>query len=348
MKTKMTKLSALALAFTMGFSTVAFAATASNSGTISSKFSLYSPTLTVTVPASADVQVNPLMTTTTSNGTVDEFEVASKALIFTNKTIDTDPTDSTKKKPIPLTVTVTAKAVPGEGVVTHYNNGVGYFESNATSTKKEIFLQMSTGTAKVDDTDSSSKLDDKKVTAKGFGTTKATPVTSYGSKLQFNVAGPTLDTSTSTTVEQLGAGACAITGDANYNADWAEKDLTVTVTYSIKASTYTGAPEGNVTAVSASKGADATFTLTKGNLEGAELSDIAFHNNGKDGYGDIILDKADYTAETKANGDIEVTFAGDGTIAGILGGDSFIDKPQDVVFALSDGRMFVSSLTYES
>jgi aspartate 1-decarboxylase len=344
------KFTAALMAMTMCGAT-AFAADATtqsaSSGTISSAFGVYSPTIVVSVPLKADVQVNPMYDSSATAGTLKTFSVASKDIIIGNATVDADSTDSTGTKKVAIPVSVTAKATlskVGDGVVTHYAKT--NFTASDSSTAKEIQLNLTQGTV----TAGATKLDTSDDTAVYTG--KTTPVTSWGSQIQFDVAKPTLK-SDSTAAEEYGLGAFAITGTANTNADWKEEDLAVTITYNVKASSYAGAPVGTVTDPQINKGADAVFLLTKADLADSKVISVGLHNNGDGGYGDYVIPSDDWKVEICENagtptgaavGDAVITVSKDNVGLANLG-ENFAGKAQDFVIVTEDGRFIVTTLT---
>jgi aspartate 1-decarboxylase len=351
MKSKLTKFTAAIMAMTMTMcGTTAFAADSTTqstaSGTISSSFGVYSPTIVVSVPLTADVQVNPMYDATATANTLKTFSVASKDIIIGNATVDTDSTDASKKVAIP--VSVTAKATlskVGDGVVTHYAKT--NFTASDASTSKEIQLNLTQGTATAGAT---KKLDTSDDTAVYSG--KTTPVTAWGSQIQFKVAGPTLD-SGSTAADEYGLGAFAITGTANTNADWKAEDLNVAITYNVKASSYDGAPVGTVSDPQPTKGSDAVFILPKADLADSKVISVGLHNNEAGSYGDYVIPAEDWKVEicenagTPANaavGDAVITVSKDNVGMANLG-ENYAGKPQDFVIVTEDGRFIVTTLT---
>lgn len=352
MKSKLTKAAATALAMTMCVPGVAFAA--ESSGSFETSFDIYSPALTISVPLKADIKVNPIAESTAD--TVKKFTVASNSINVLNASVDADADVA-----IPVNVTVKASIKSsGNDVVTEYNT----FTVDPTSTKKRINLNLSqAGTAAVIgvkdggtvvfDTNNKLDLDQYVVTADAkYGTpTKTTAITKYGSLLSVDIAGPsTTGTSFIADPTEVSAavGSFAVTGEANTNADWKADDVAVDITYNVKASkalnittpTITTAP----TFTSGASAADLTITVPS--VGEATVLALGVHNDEAD-YKDYIWEDPEaYTVDyTTSTGDAVITIPKDDAVLAFLAGDDYKGETQDLVIALSDGRMVVSTLT---
>lgn len=353
----MKKAAALALATTLcvpAFSTQAFAET--NAGTFNTSFGVYSPKLTIQVQPDASIQVNPLADSSATG--VGKFEVASNSIDIWNASVDVD-----KDAAIPVNVTVQAQITQkGKDVITEYNT----FTADKTSTVKKINLNLSEAqTAAILDVktggtpafDSESKLDLSQYVTKteAVYTTPAqsVPITSYGSKISMDIAGPTTTNSTagkkySTAAADVKAtvGSFAVTGTANIGASWKEDDIKVTMVYAVKASqpltitplTAKAAPTFN----SASK-ADVVIEIEnvgESTVLGAVLHDEALTPD------DIIFEgaKIEYTtASGKTNA--KITINKDDATLDALGKLVATKAKHDIAVVLSDGRVVVTTLT---
>jgi hypothetical protein len=273
--------------------------------------------------------------------------VASKDIMISNSSKDTDPSDSTKFVGLP--VSVIAKATiskTGDDVVTHYYPSA--FTASESSTAKEVNLNLTKGTVTLG-TDKT-KLDGATAVYPESG--KSTPITAWGSQIQFKIDAPKMKTDGSD-VDEISAGAFAVTGKANTNADWTKDDINVSITYNIKASKYDGAPAGTVAPVQVAKGADAVFKLLKADLADSKVISVGLHNNSADGYGDYIIPLEDWSVEIcetagtptgAAVGDAIITVKKENVGLGNLA-DNYAGKAQDFVIVTEDGRFITTTLT---
>lgn len=350
MKIQSKKIVAAALAMSMCVPTAAFAA----EGTIETSFDIYSPTLTVQVPIKADVRVNPIAAT---GDTLKQYTVASNDLDFINATIDDGAG-------IPVNVTVKATiASSKDDVKTEYN----FFTADPDSAKKKIYLTLAQAStaAVVGETDLADANDATKVDfSKAAVTTAAeytdasitnkVPITKYGSLLSVNIAAPA-DGNTAHDFAALdkvtpGVGSCAITGVANANADWKADDITVTITYNMKASQGMNIETPKIAAAPTfTSGTSATdLKIVVPDVGDATVFAVGCHNDDEGAYGDYNWEAAAYTVEYKDNSgktDAEITFKKDDAGLAFLAGDDYKTKAQDFIVGLSDGRMVVSTLT---
>lgn len=356
MKSKLTKAAATALAMTMCVPGVAFAA--ESSGSFETSFDIYSPALTISVPLKADIKVNPIADS--GDDTVKKFTVASNSIDVLNASVDAEADVA-----IPVNVTVKASIKSsGNDVVTEYNT----FTADATSTKKRINLNLSeAGTAAVIGVkdggtatfDSEKKLDLSQYAvttdAKYNTPAKTTAITKYGSLLSVDIAGPTTTNKTAgaeftTTAADVtaGVGSFAVTGEANTNADWKADDVAVDITYNVKASKALSITTPTITTpptfTSGASAADVAITVP--NVGEATVLALGVHNDEAD-YKDYIWEDPEaYTVDyTTTAGSAVITIPKDDAVLAFLAGDDYKGDTQDLVIALSDGRMVVSTLT---
>lgn len=351
MKFKMKKMAATAMAVAMCVPCAVSAA--DNKGSFDTSFDIYAPVLTVSVPTTMDIRVNPLADSTATG--VGKFEIASNSIDIINASVDVDADTA-----IPVNATIMATiASKGEGVTTEYNS----FTASSTSTVKRVYLTLAeAGTAAVLDeantafgTTDTKRLDLSKYTVKtaavySAGANKAT-ITKYGAMLSVDIAGPTTDNTTtgatfSTTATDVHpkVGSFAITGVANANADWKPTDLTVNVTYDIRASRPRTLTTPTVAAVTHTSGTSATdLVITVAGVGEATVTAMALHNDSA--YGDFPFEAAQYALDYSTAGTVKITLKKDDAVLAFLAGDDFKGKAQDLVIALSDGRMVTTSLT---
>lgn len=358
---KVTKVTAVALAMTMCVPVTALASSTSTppaaSGSFNTSFDVYSPVLTVQVPTDLDVRVNPLAETADTG--VKQFSVASNSIDIWNASIDTKANAA-----IPVNATVKASvSSKGEDVVTEYNS----FTASTTSTKKKIYLELTEaataatikGTASSTPGYVSDQLDLSQYEADAEavyqGATKKTAITQYGSLLSVDIAKPTTsDTGgsfTDASKVSVKVGSFAVTGVANTNADWKADDISVDITYNLKAINPLSLTTPKIaTAPTFTAGGTADLTVVIPDVGEATVEAVAAHNDEKDAYGDYIWDEAAYTVTYAENTttnktDATIVIGKDDSGLNFLGGDDYKDDPQDFMVLLSDGRMVVSTLT---
>ncbi len=367
MKSRFTKIAAAALAMTMCFPTAAFATGAAapaingeKEGTLDTSFDIYSPALHISVPLKADIQVNPMAD---SSGTgVGQFTVASNSIDVINASVDTE---ADKAIPVNVTVKATISSKKDE-IVTEYNT----FTADATSTKKKINLNLTEApTAATLDTSNRAAdaanaklLDLSKVpvdTAAVYtGATNSTAITSFGSLLSVDIAAPGTDDTTNNsfvdpTKVKPAVGSFAVTGVANTNADWKKDDVTVAITYNVKASTALSiATPAIATAPAFTSGsAAADVSIVVPNVGESTVTAMALHNANAGLYGDFVFEADAYTVAYAENAttnktDATITIPKDNAVlTTVLTGDDYSGEAQDLVIALSDGRFVVSTLT---
>ena len=357
MRTKrMAKVAAAALAMVMCVPTSALAGSATpipTSGSFNTSFDVYSPALTVSVPVNLDIKVNPLHENTATG--VKKFEVASNSIDIMNASVDVDADVA-----IPVNVTVKAAITNvKDDVVTEYNT----FTASQTSKVKRINLKLSEaqtdaqfsvktgGTAAFD---SNKKLDLSQyevTTAAAYGTpAQSVAITKEGSLLSMDIAGPaTTDTtngatySTDATKVKATVGSFAVTGVANTSADWKADDLSVAITYDVKASAARNITTPTVAAVTWTSGASATdLTIAVTGVGEATVTKMLVRGTfGEYPWSDEAL-TIDYTTTP---GTAAIKVAKDDGALTFLSGDDYKTKAQDLVIVLSDGRVVVTTLT---
>lgn len=351
MKRNLKKVLAATLAMTMCVPTFAFAA--DTSGSFQTSFDIYSPVLTVSVPTSLDIRVNPIVESGATD--VSKFTVASGSIDIMNASVDVE-----KDAKIPVNVTVQAAiASRNEDVVTEYNS----FAADEASKKKRIYLELTeagtaaTAAAKTGETlafDSEKKLNleqfEISTKASYASPTNKTAITKYGSVLSMNIAGPsTTDTTTGATLSTdptkvtPTTGSFAVTGVANTNADWNANDVAVNVTYNIKASAPVTFTTPVVAGVTVTSGSDLSITVP--NIGEATIAGVALHNDNEGCYGDFLWENDAYTVDyttTPGSAIIKVDKADGGLV--FISGEGYKGVNQDIVVALSDGRMVVTTV----
>lgn len=357
MKSKLTKATAVALTMTMFAPVSAFAS--ESSGTLDTSFDVYSPALTIQVPLKANIEVNPFAD---SNATdVKMFSVASESIDIWNASVDAEkdigiPVNATVK------ATITSKA---SDVITEYNT----FTENANSTSKKINLNLTTAQtaaaidAKTGETltfDANKKLNfaqfETKTPAVYTTPVDSVPITKYGSLLSVDIAAPTGDTSATppatkftsdATKVKAAVGSFAVTGVANANADWKKDDIAVNITYEVRASKARSITTPKIaTAPEFTSGTSAAdVSIEVPNIGEATVSAIGLHNDGAGLYGDYIWEDGAYSVDYSTAGKAVIKIPKTDGGLDFLTGEDYKDNKQDLVIALSDGRIVVSTLT---
>lgn len=365
MKFKIRKVAAAAMAAALCVPCVASAsstggapAPVASSGSFETSFDVYSPTLTVSVPLTLDIQVNPFSNSSATD--VSKFEVASNSIDIMNASVDVEADTSI---PINATIiaTITSKA---DDVKTEYNT----FSSAATSKVKRVYLTLAeakTAAAvdvKTGETAGFIAADNKRLDLSKFAVetaadysaaTNEVVVTQYGSLLSVDIAGPSTSDntigatfSTDATKVSPAVGSFAITGVANAAADWKSTDLAVAVTYDIRASKALNFVTPKVAPIAHTSGTSATdLDITVTGVGEAKVAAMALHNEADGAYGDFIFDAKEYTVDYATAGSAKVTISKDNGALAFLAGDDYKGKAQDLIIALSDGRMVVTKLT---
>lgn len=364
MKFNMKRVAAMAMAATLCVPGAAFAAEAApaingeTNGTLNTDFDIYSPSLHISVPLKADIKVNPLADSAAADD-LQKFTVASNSVDIINASVDTENNIA-----IPVNVTVNASIASKKEDV-----AVSYFTlaENGTSTKKKINLNLTEAAtaATLDEANKAALTGDKSKlidlatvsvddAAVYTGASNETPITANGSLLSMDIAAPTLDSGKSDFTVPAdvhpAVGSFAVTGVANTNADWKKEDIAVNITYNVRASKALGITTPAVAAVSVAANNTADVTITIPDVGEATVMAAGAHS--PEGlYPDHVWDAAAYTvdyapnATTSTQTDATITLkAGDDALK-LLAGDDFKGKAQDLVIALSDGRIVVSTLT---
>lgn len=350
MKSRITKIAAATMAITMCIPTMAFAADTSTisteaTGKIETSFDVYSPTLTISVPLKADIEVNPIAAT---GDTLKQYTVASSDMDVINASIDNGAG-------IPVNVTVNATiASKKDDVITEYNS----FTADKTSTKKRIYLNLAQAStaavvAETDLTDATdaAKIDISKAvvsTAAEYtdaSITNRVAITQYGSLLSVDIAAPA-DGNTAadfTALDKItpGVGSFAVTGVANFSADWQPEDVKVDIAYNVKASQALGITTPAIaTAPVFTSGSSATdLTIVVPNVGEATVFAVGCHNDNF--YKDYNWDADAYTVTyapnvtTTTQTDATITFKKDDAGLAFLAGDDYKTKAQDFIVGLS-------------
>lgn len=365
MKSQFKKVAATALALSMCAPTAAFATASGGinsdtSGSFDTSFDVYSPALHISVPLKADIEVNPMADST--NTGVKQFSVASNSIDIINASVDTEADTA-----IPVNVTVNASITKtGQDVVVEYNN----FTADPTSVRKRINLNLTqAATAAVLDesgraalTGDQNKLLDLstvpvQTAAVYTGATNKATVTKYGSLLSVDIGVPTLEASvtsftTDPTKVKPTVGSFAVTGVANTNADWTAEDVQVAITYNVKASQALSIKTPSIasapTFTAGSSAADVEITIPS--VGESKVQAVGLHKDGD--YGDFAWGTDDYKVDYVANAgatDAKITIPkDDAVLAAYATGAAYNGQPQDLMIALSDGRIVTSTLTCSS
>lgn len=353
MKSQIKKAAAVALAMTMCVPGAAMAAATTPAvngeatGSFNTSFDVYSPSLHISVPLQADIEVNPMADSTSSG--VKQFSVASNSIDIINASVDTDADTA-----IPVNVTVKASITnAAEDVVTEYNT----FTADSKSTKKKIQLNLTQAAtaATLDESskaaltgDNSKLLDLSSVSvddaAVYTGATNTTPITKDGSLLSVDIGAPTKGSEASFIADASKVvpvvGSFAVTGVANTNADWKADDVAVSITYNVKASKALTITTPTLTAeVTAAPTTDTTITIN--GVGEASVVAVGLHND--EDYGDVMFEEGAYTVDDSVADTLKITILKDNESIAYLK-ENHGDKSQDLVILLSDGRTVVGKL----
>lgn len=358
MKSKLTKVTAVAMAMAMCVPASALAA--GQQGSFETSFDLYSPKLTIQVPLKADIRINPIADTSATD--VKKFTVASDSIDIWNASVDVEA-----DKAIPVNATVKATiSRKADDVITAYNT----FTANATSPVKKINLNLSRaqtaavlgaakksdGTSETPAFDSEKRLDLSKfaVATSAVYTTPAESVaiTQWGSSLSVDIGGPTTTNtdvgetfSKDATEVTAAVGSFAVTGTANVSADWKADDIAVDITYDVRASqTRNIATPKIATAPTFSSAGTTDLSITVPSIGEATVAAVAVHNDEGE-YKDFIWAEDAYTVDYATAGSATIKIPKDDSGLAYLAGDDYKGNPQDLAILLSDGRMVVSTLT---
>lgn len=352
MKLQVKRAIAVSMAMTMCIPAVAFAG---QEGKFETSFDVYSPTLTVSVPVNADIEINPIAD---SNATgVKQFTVASNSIDIVNASVDSEADAG-----IPVNATIQATiASKTTDVITEYNT----FNPDLTSTKKKIYLELTQAevpaTFALKSGETAEYTTEGKFNLEKFELTGAanykTPapnnkvsVTSYGSLLSVDVTKP----STGDTTNNSYADATkvtptvvsfAVTGKANTNADWKADDIKIDITYNIKASETLAIRTPTVAPVTVTSGADLVITVP--DVGESTILAVAIHNDEAE-YGDYVLEDYEVEYETNAGTtNAKITLPANHVTLAFLAdaANGCVGEAQDLIIGLSDGRRVVSTLT---
>lgn len=310
---------------------------------ITTDFGTAGATVKVTVPTKTSLKVNPFYNRTAS-GTVSGSQVATRDIKIVNKSYTADVGTVSGQRGVPVIVTAKATITPkaDSKVNPIYDKSAATTADSdvfsADSDEKNIFLQLLSGNL----TSVSSSA-----TYPSSGTAKAI-VTEKGSRIKFAVAAPTsVSNNGQVSDTAAGKGAMAILGEATVNADWATDDLSVGITYNIKASdtSVNDTPMPSVTVTQSSNKA-VYVTVPQSAYGKAEVESLCFKDPENNAYGlyDVNFEGAGVTAEVKANKDIEIVLDKDQEIVAGMMAD-FDNKAQEVLVKLSDGRVCVATVT---
>lgn len=338
MKKCLTRLTGAALAVMMAVPTMPVLAASANSGTITATFGVYAPSLTVTVPVSTAIKINPAAD---SNATtkVEGYTVASDNIVILNATVDE------KGNPLKVLFTVNAKYTGvAEDVVAHY----GTFSKNDLSKSKELQLKMVPSSSVTLGTAGSGTSIDLTQATVTLNTSSAQVVTSLGSQLNLQVGAPTLGSNEEFTA--FGTAAFALIGDANTNADWENDDVAVELTYNMKASSVDVA-KFVISGAVATAPTTTEITVSDAstvNLNGATIKSVMVANPDGE-YPEYVFPESNYTVEytaatTPDDAKYKITLnADDPGVAFIK--DAYSGKAQDLVILMSDGRVIITTIT---
>lgn len=256
-------------------------------GSITTDFGIASPELKVTVPIKASVKVNPL----SENGSgVEQYGLASKDLIITNKTIKgTKPSD---RDGADILVTVTGKVASGTGAKVFYEQDG--FTPNGASKQKNLYMQLAAANLhQTVGTPANSLSENNVFTMAADNQPFTQTMTSVGSRIQFTVPGADKATAPSVSTGTLSAGdynagqvcgAFAVIGKANTGADWVANDMAIELKYEIKATTAEGiaSPTVPTITVTSANGVSVNNFVMDRDLYGALITDIVLYDKTVD------------------------------------------------------------------
>lgn len=311
MKSKrVTKLLACVLSSTMIMAPVSVFASSTDRTTVTQEgdyagsfetgFDVNKQTLNVTVPTKADIRINP--TFKTGNTSVNGYRVASKDLMIENKTLDTD------HNAIPVLLTAKAKIANKKDDVKVYYDASKYTPSSS-SQAKEILMQL----VSANGGDISNNNAQYVKNSNFADTADSKTVTTLGSLLQVQVPAATSVNNAgqqNAAVQVGGYAAIAVIGDANENAKWEKDDVTLELTYNLKATSAT------------STVATPNVTISSGNLTSGNAVSINIPDTTLDGsnVGSIVVcDRKAESAEWNLDDTVtwDRTTANDGYMATI-------------------------------
>ena len=129
-----------------------------------------------------------------------------------------------------------------------------------------------------------------------------------------------------------------------------EDDVTVAVTYNVKASQALNIETPDIAAAptfsAGTSAADVVITVP--GVGEATVTAMALHNAHEGMYKDFVFGEDEYTVAYAPNGattDAKITIPKESGVLALLTEADYSGKAQDLVLALSDGRMVVTTLT---
>lgn len=298
-------------------------------------FGVNSPTLKVKVPTQCDLKVNPLYNSSATNK-VESFTLASKEFVISNNTSDNSTGTSQGVK---IMCTATASVTPKQGVMVSYNT----VSPQRGDTRKLAHLDL-TGATDAQVSESQNAY---------AGTKGKESITPLSARLQVEVAAPTIAASGAITA--AGYGAFAITGQANTGADWQGDDLTVQLSYRLRAVGNSDTPINSpvvpaVTAASSNNTSTGSGTpiTTKAQLpisngiEAANVTGILIHSP-ENAFQDYFLEASKLTIDKDSTG-CAITVPKEDVGLQFLA-ESYAGKTQDLLIGLDDGRIIATTIT---
>ncbi len=304
-------------------------------GSVDLDFGKESINVQVSVPTSAALRVNPMATVSSGATAVTGAQIASRDLRIINRTYARTPGTVSNNQGVAVIVTARAQVLgKGDGVKVVYNKAnAGSNVFSQDSDAKNVMMELQQGT-----------LSD--ISGNGtYGSGAKATVTELGSRIKFAVGAPTsVSSGDNVTVADasVGKAAMAILGEATINAAWQTDDLNVGLVYNIKASNSTVTDtQPTLAGVTGN-----TITIPAATLNEATVEAVAIQDPKKDTYGFFPLEFDETTYTTNASGAATLTIDS-GVIDYLKADDSLkgASNPQDLIIALSDGRVIVTTLT---
>lgn len=308
-------------------------------GKIDTEVGVYAPPISVNVPIKTKIEVNPMISQ--NSPSVNGYGIASKSLVITNKSYDTDNSEG-----IPIIVTAEAEIQKKEdSVKVYYDKTRSGYTASANSKAKEAYMSLSEGNMTVPGTSGN-------VVYKTAGK-KSDVITTAGSQIQFSVSAPNAASAKT-------YAAFAVVGDANVNAPWENNDMTIGLTYAIKAgSTGIKGKIANVAAISSIvNGANVTISATSTNgisinnfpengVDGAEVEAIVVHPT-KASEADWVVDATDLQKvnyKQNSDGTWNITIPGGEDLAYYSENFTQKNRDLDLLIRLNDGRVLMDNLS---
>lgn len=304
-------------------------------GSVNLDFGKESINVQVSVPTSAALRVNPMATVSSGATAVSGAQIASRDLRIINRTYARTPGSVSANQGVAVIVTARAQVLgKGDGVKVVYNKAnAGSNVFSQDSDAKNVMMELQEGLL-------------PNISGNGtYGRGAKAKVTELGSRIKFDVAAPTsVSAGDNVTVPDanVGKAAMAILGEATINAAWQTDDLNVGLVYNIKASNSTVTDTQPILAGVTGN----TITIPAATLNEATVEAVAIQDPKKDTYGFFPLEFDETTYTTNASGDATLTIDS-GVIDYLKTDDSLkgASNPQDLIIALSDGRVIVTTLT---